>query len=218
MNENRLLEQTRKAARASKVCSAQWPPWVFSPLFCMPICVLSTSLNNSTLLTLIALFAQMLLFLPLLWLTETHLYCLLSPSVSPPSPLPIAERHKTTKRLHTFFFFSLVQCWLFCQSEKHSFREVTLFQETQRCNKNKAVSSLVRAVSWITPLYLHCCVSQENQAGAESICWLLKIFLGYFSYPFSLPRWKKCATVCIGTGQNEVTVEQDMKCLCKDDL
>lgn len=160
MNENRLLEQTRKAARTSKVCSAQWPPSVFSPLFCMPICVLSTSLNNSTLLTLMALFAQMLPFLPLLWLTETHLYCLLSPSVSPPlHPSPL-QRGTKQPSVCIFFFFSLVQCWLFCQSEKHSFREVTLFQETHRCNKNEAVSSLVRAVSWITPLYLHCCVSQ----------------------------------------------------------
>lgn len=217
MNENRLLEQTRKAARASKVCSAQWPPWVFSPLFCMPICVLSTSLNNYPAHSHCTFCSNVAFSPPTLANRNTFILSSFPLCLSPLTP-PHCREAQNNQAFAYFFFFSLVQCWLFCQSEKHSFREVTLFQETQRCNKNKAVSSLVRAVSWITPLYLHCCVSQENQAGAESICWLLKIFLGYFSYPFSLPRWKKCATVCVGTGQNEVTVEQDMKCLCKDDL
>lgn len=125
--------------------------------------------NNSSVLTPTTLFCSNAGFPPLLQPIETHLYCLLSPSLSlPPAPLPIAERHKKTQCMHPFYF--LLQCSAPTrQSEKQSFPEVTLSQEILRFNKTRALLSRLRPVSSLSPLFFHCCVTQENQTRAKSI-------------------------------------------------
>lgn len=138
MNENRLLEQTRKAACVPKVFSTPWSPSVFSLLFCRLSCVLPTSLTTLLYSLLLHFFARMLAFPPCI--VNRNIFILsFPPSLSlPPAPLPIAERHKKPQCLHPFYFLTSMLSTDSRQSEKHTFPEsylvslkVTLFGNTK---------------------------------------------------------------------------------------
>lgn len=113
MNENRLLEQTRKAACVPKVFSTPWSPSVFSLLFCRLSSVLPTS--STTLLCSLLLHLFLLkCCLSLLALSNRNIFILFSSPLclSPLHPSPSQRGTKTPSARILFISYFSAQHWL----------------------------------------------------------------------------------------------------------
>lgn len=183
MNENRLLDQSEKAACVPEVCSARWPLALFSLVFCLPISALLTSLSLSLLLHF---FCSKLFPNARALALSGFLLSASAPALSP------SQRGTNPPAAHRLC--DSLELWPLGQREKHFFPEVTV-----SCTENNNIHTiqnnnnqvLSQPAPLVTSLHSSCCATPPEQAAFTA----LKMFLDHLGSLFLLLLWKNLAAV-----------------------